>query len=101
MSFLVPKIPNVATPVSPLNSATAEQARQKAADDAERDASKYGRASTIQAGNDIAYGGRGSSGAGTSLTASPAPAKPAADATGVALGGTLKVKRGASQSMGY
>lgn len=75
VSFLISKLPNVATPTSPLASTQAEQARQDAATAAEKDSIRGGRASTIQGGNDIAAG------AGAPL-----------------LG---QSKRGASRAMGY
>lgn len=62
VSFLVPKMPNnVAPQSSPLVSVQAEQARVAAATAAEKDAAAGGRASTIHAGNDIAYGQAGTS----------------------------------------
>jgi hypothetical protein len=56
MSFMIPKLPNVAQPDSPLVSVAAAQARDAAATQAEKDAVAGGRESTIHAGTDIAYG---------------------------------------------
>jgi len=55
MSFMIPKLPNPAQPVSPMQSADAARVRQKASDDAIAAASAGGRESTIHAGREIAY----------------------------------------------
>jgi hypothetical protein len=56
MSFLIPKLPNVAQPTSPLVSVQAAQARDAAASAAEKAAIQGGRESTDQGGRGIAYG---------------------------------------------
>lgn len=56
MAFMIPKLPNLAQPTSPLASVQAAQARDAAASAAEKAAIQGGRESTIHAGTDIAYG---------------------------------------------
>lgn len=54
-AFGVPTMPQVAAPVSPMNSVDAERKRMDASDAAMKAATLGGRSSTIRGGNDVAY----------------------------------------------
>lgn len=54
-AFANPTMPVGGLPASPMNSAVAEKQRQDVSDAAMNAATRGGRASTIVAGNDIAY----------------------------------------------
>jgi hypothetical protein len=67
LAFSTPMMPVGGLPQSPTASADAEKQRQAASDAATKAATQGGRASTIHAGNDIAYAKQRRMTAGTDL----------------------------------